>query len=728
MKCAISFLLLFAALPAPSLGDGPHPIEKVIGLLQGLIAKVEAEARAETLSYEKFQYWCKNSEKTLNAAIAGEKEQIDSLESKIEGKTKEAASLEEQIAALEEQIAQQQGAQKKADDDRREAAALYEDTSADLKATIAAVDEAIKVLQEAKGEVTAALLQRNSVRKALELAQTLAGDEQRAELVTLLRQGAAAGPAAAPVSRPDLEARGDYKGHIQKYKFKSGNVIELLKQLKAKFEGDELDTNKAETNAQNGHALAGDALKNAMDAAKASKETKTNTLADVKSELDEAKANLKDQRQLLEDDSATLEETQKSCNMKATEWAERSDMRAKELEAMHMAIKILAKVGGVRTEPPSNPVPPPSPLEAEEEPVSLLQVADPKMKAVNLLRAKARVLHSKALERLAQEVAAHLTGPFDEVNNMIQKMIFRLMAEQKDEDDHKHWCDLELEKTNSSKINKEDKIADLTAKIDDAKATVEQLIQEIREAEDMIAAIIAHVNEATDIRKIGKEENAVALKDSQDAQTAIANAVSVLQTFYKNSGEVPKEPWEFLQRGVELPENPATWDSAYTGVADPNEQPGGIVSVLKEISSDFARMEADTRAQEETDQKEFEDEMKDCAIEKAKRTKESEMKSQEKKRLNDKIDEMSKRRKHVSDELEAVVQYLKDLRPACVEGDSTYEDRKAARSAEIGALKDAQGILEDAFKGEGKTGASAGAPSAAQLTGAVAPAAAFLSP
>jgi len=326
-----------------------------------LIAKVEAEARAETLSYEKFQYWCKNSEKTLNAAIAGEKEQIDSLESKIEGKTKEAASLEEQIAALEEQIAQQQGAQKKADDDRREAAALYADTAADLKAAIAALDEAIQVLQEAKGEVTAALLQRNSVRKSLELAQTLAGDEQRLELVTLLRQGPAAGPAAAP-ARPDLEARGDYKGHIQKYKFKSGNVIELLKQLKAKFEGDALDATKAETNGQNAHALAGDALKNAMDAAKASKETKTNTLADIKTELDEAKANLKDQRQLLEDDSATLEETQKSCNMKATEWAERSDMRAKELEAMHMAIKILAKVGDVRTEPPSNPVPPPSPL------------------------------------------------------------------------------------------------------------------------------------------------------------------------------------------------------------------------------------------------------------------------------------------------------------------------------------------------------------------------------
>ena len=30
-----------------------------------------------------------------------------------------------------------------------------------------------------------------------------------------------------------------------------------------------------------------------------------------------------------------------------------------------------------------------------------------------------------------------------EVNNMIEKMIFRLMDEQKKEDEHKHWYDLQ---------------------------------------------------------------------------------------------------------------------------------------------------------------------------------------------------------------------------------------------------------------------------------------------
>merc|ERR1719327_2101636 len=138
-------------------------------------------------------------------------------------------------------------------------------------------------------------------------------------------------------------------------------------------------------------------------------------------------------------------------------------------------------------------------------------------------------------------------------------MIFRLMAEQKDEDDHKNWCDLELEKTNTSKINKEDKIEELTAKIDAATAKVQKLAEDIKEATAMVSAIDAHVAKATEIREIGKKENALALKDAQDAQTAVTNAIAVLTAFYKESGSIKKEPWEFIQKPVTLSKEPATW-------------------------------------------------------------------------------------------------------------------------------------------------------------------------
>jgi len=388
--------------------------------------------------------------------------------------------------------------------------------------------------------------------------------------------------------------------------------------------------------------------------------------------------------------------------MKKSEWESRSDVRAKETKAIEVAISILAKVTGVRTEAPGNPVPPPSPLEATADAPAeeFLQISNPKQQALNMLRQKAKTIHNKAFVKFVTQLSTHMDDPFKVVNNMIEKMIFQLMHEQTDEDNHKHWCDQEMSKTNTSKVQKEDKITMLDAKIENLEAKAAQLTLDVTEADGMVAKIVSFVQEATAIRQTGVEENKLALKDSQDAQTAIANAVAVLQEFYKSSGMIAKESWEFAQtskRGVELPENPATWESSNTGVADPKAQPDGIITVLETVASDFAAMEADTRAQEAEDQKLFEEEMQATAIEKAERAKESQMKGQEKGRVVAKLETMTKSRKHTQADLEAVNQYWSDLGPACMDGDSTYEDRKAARDQEIVALKEAEGILAGAF-------------------------------
>merc|ERR1711953_1238878 len=121
------------------------------------------------------------------------------------------------------------------------------------------------------------------------------------------------------------------------------------------------------------------------------------------------------------------------------------------------------------------------------------------------------------------------------------------------------------------------------------------------------------------------------------------------------------------------------------------------MGMMEEVAAKFSTMEADTKAQEASDQKEFEEQMSESDIEKTGRTKEVEMKEQEKKRLLDKLDTLKKTRKHVSGELGAVNQYYEDLKPACVEGDSSYEERKAARDKEIEALRQAEDILAKAF-------------------------------
>jgi len=61
---------------------------------------------------------------------------------------------------------------------------------------------------------------------------------------------------------------------------------------------------------------------------------------------------------------------------------------------------------------------------------------------------------------------------------MIQKMIFRLMAEQKDEAYH-NWCDKELSESKTSRENKEEKMKELEAKIEEAKAKIQKLTEAI---------------------------------------------------------------------------------------------------------------------------------------------------------------------------------------------------------------------------------------------------------
>merc|ERR1719169_65846 len=152
---------------------------------------------------------------------------------------------------------------------------------------------------------------------------------------------------------------------------------------------------------------------------------------------------------------------------------------------------------------------------------------------------------------------------------MIQKMVFRLMAEQKDEDDHKNWCDLELEKSNESKDDKDNKMELLNNKIAAANADVADLTKEIADDDQSVAAITKYMEEEKELRKENHNENLATIKDAQDAQQDVADATAVLKTFYKESGMIAKEPYEFVQtskKDIDLPENPSTRDSSYTGV------------------------------------------------------------------------------------------------------------------------------------------------------------------
>merc|ERR1719408_233659 len=141
----------------------------------------------------------------------------------------------------------------------------------------------------------------------------------------------------------------------------------------------------------------------------------------------------------------------------------------------------------------------------------------------------------------------------------------------------------------------------LGKKIEEMDSAIKLLTKQIVENNEKTDSITKYMKEETDLRNENHAEIMATVKDSQDAQSAISSAIAVLSDFYKKSGMIPKEPWEFLQtRDVELPESPATWDSSYTGVSDPKNGAEGVLTILDATMEKFSKMEADAKVQDET--------------------------------------------------------------------------------------------------------------------------------
>merc|ERR1719321_2439784 len=221
-------------------------------------------------------------------------------------------------------------------------------------------------------------------------------------------------------------------------------------------------------------------------------------------------------------------------------------------------------------------------------------------------------------------------------------------------------------------------------------AAIKLLVKQITENNAKVKTITEYQETETTLRDENHAEILATIKDAQDAQKALTDAIQVLKDFYKESGMIAKEPWEFLQtdsRDVELPEKPSTWDSSYTGTANPKSGADGILTILDETMQKFSKMEADAKVTDETDQKDYEQDMAAKKIETDETSMDTQMKTQKKDSVQEKMEGAAATLKSTSAELDAVEQYLKDLEPACGAGDSSYEDRKKARADEIEALR-----------------------------------------
>jgi len=296
------------------------------------------------------------------------------------------------------------------------------------------------------------------------------------------------------------------------------------------------------------------------------------------------------------------------------------------------------------------------------------------------LSTKGRELNSRVLSALAVRVSS---DPFVKVKKMIKDLIVRLMEEANEETEHKGWCDTELSTNEQTRKEKTEAVETLHAEIDQLEASIAKLTEDIAELTKAVAELDAAMAEATKLRQDEKAKNTQTIADSQEAQTAVAQALTVLKEFYEKAGDATA----LLQQ---QPESPEIFDAPYKGMQSEN---GGIVGMLEVIESDFARLEADTKASEASAQKEYDTFMTDSKVDKESKTKDIEHKTAKKQDEEQALTVKNEDLEGTQKELDAALAYFDKLKPSCVDAGVSFEDRVARRKEEVESLQEALRIL-----------------------------------
>jgi len=317
---------------------------------------------------------------------------------------------------------------------------------------------------------------------------------------------------------------------------------------------------------------------------------------------------------------------------------------------------------------------------------------------------------------LAEKLAA---DPFAKVKKLIDDMITRLLEEANAEAEQKGFCDKELGMNKITRDKLTSEIDELDAAIEEGKAMILKLTEDIATLTKEIAELDAAVEEATKLREEEKAKNTKTIEEAKAAQDAVAAATAVLKDFYAKAAQATAlvqkssetQPASFLSRHIKIgsddwqalanpnfkgkvdkghKEGMQTFGEKYTGQQD---EAGGVLAMLEVIMSDFANVESETMANEAQSQKAYDDFMIDAKKTKAVKSKNIEMFTADKVAAESKLQTDTKDIKATQDELLAADRYFEKLKPQCIDQGVSYEERVAAREAEIASLKQALEIL-----------------------------------
>lgn len=663
--------LLVGLVAASNSQADETPVAKVIQMLGGMLDKGKTEKHEEAVAYAAYKQWCDDTEAEKKLAVTQADQQITMLNADIQAADTEAATLGEEITELDQKVAGWEADVKASTAVRETERTDYTAAHKDYTESVSAIEKAVQVIKSQAYNRPQATALLSGLQNMNEVGTS--GEEavkKVAELLAHLSRGAE-DPAVEP---PEAHA----------YEFRSQGILDILAKLKDKFIDERSQLEKEEMSKQHAFDMIIQDLTSSIAAAKDSRSNKSQQRSKELQKSAAMKGDLQDTTTARQDDHKYLTDITATCAQKGKDFEERQKLRADEIVAVGKAIEILS----------SETVSGPAKLAllsggkaGRRIATSLVQFGSVdktpgRLAAAAYLHDQAERIHSEFLSTLAVRVR---DDPFAKVKKMIQDLIVRLMEQGNEEASHKSWCDTELAYNEKVRTSRSTQVETLTSDIDQLKSSIANLGTEASELSKEVAEMESSLANQTKLRTEEKAKNEQTIKDAQEAQSAVQQALTILREFYARASEATA----FVQ-GKHHQGQPEIFEGSYQGMGG---ESGGVIAMLEVVQADYARLESEVSAAEATAANDYDRLSTELSVSKAEKGKDIEHKSHQKVVQEQQLVDLNNDLLAAEKELDAAQKYFDKLKPSCLDAGMSYAERDQRRQEEIQSLQEALRIL-----------------------------------
>lgn len=685
MRAASLFILL--AAPVFAQEDGGSPIDKVVGLIEDMKGKIEADGTMEQAIFDKYACWCEETTARKSHNIGFAMEEIRRLGTLVLTQKGTVSVKDYEMNVLKKQITENGDTQRQATLIRQKENTEFQGKKQEMENTIGSLEKGIMVLSGA-GTHTASMLEQKATLGAM--------GQNVKKAINQLPSDAVITPKRMRLIQEFLQDPGEFYDQkaeaAASYSPASTTIMGVLKDMYDTFVANLEKETSTESDAQMNFEDLMATKEKEMASLQAELKVRTAEHAEALIQVADASQELDDTTQQMKADIDFFEDTKAACTAKADAWAERVRARTEELAGIEKAIEILTSddakaLFGKAIKP------------GTEKTFFQLSVegkgAKTTQKAYNMLKALSEKTRSKRLALIAAAVRSSSRGHFDAVIEEIDELMTTLKSEEKADIHHRDWCKEETFKNENEASRYEYKIRKTEAAEVKKQAELEALETLLDKTIEEIGATKTNIKEMEDERIAEHEAFETAKADDEGAIKLLEQAIESLSSFYKNNPPafVQKQDPRFSDEDTPPP-------SDFTDANKSKGENKGIVAILEMLKEDLEAEITNGIKSESESHGEFEKAMgKSKSVLKALLDKKGNLK-QSIIETNNIIDEKQQDISDLNDLLKGEKDYLAEIKPDCDWILSEFEDRYTRRRTEMDGLTNAKSMLSGADPSE----------------------------